>query len=621
MEQMKSSAVSSERARKNGGYNSVRSKISQLGQAARTWLSNACFNSSVRHREPLLKYVVFHLEDEENMPLSVSKRRIIFFTIAVLMSVALIPISSPLIDRFFPDRNAFYISSHYHSILEVFCGAISLIIGFILSWEYAASGKRSVIFLVFAFFSMGIFDIFHAFANYCHNLFVWFHSLSAFFGAAFFSGSILFARVEASSGQTVWTRRLYLFAGTFLILTFALLSMELYSHLPDVLKMKLPHHTSVVLVKGHFSSFIYIFNFVSCVLYLFSGVVFVRGFLKTNDIIYLIFGASALLFFESELSFTFSKLWDSMWWFWHVIKAVVSSGLLLGLAYGFTRTFYGLHNSKVKLANFLEEIERKNTELTEAYKRLKETQKYLSESEKLASIGEMAAGLAHEIKNPLGAITNSLGVLKKYSSLEGDDVELVAIVESEMERMNKLVEDFLSFARPSRLNRTETDLHSLIDETLSLLGMNRENLAGIEINKDFDPGVPRLMLDRNCIKQILLNLFINAVQAMPGGGIITVKTKYKAEEREVELAVADTGAGMSEEILSQVFKPFFTTKDKGLGIGLNIVHKIVKEHGGYILISSKEGEGTRIQLNFSETVQENHADAPPLTRGSLAGGD
>jgi two-component system sensor histidine kinase HydH len=253
--------------------------------------------------------------------------------------------------------------------------------------------------------------------------------------------------------------------------------------------------------------------------------------------------------------------------------------------------------SRAKLAKILTELEDKNIEIGRAYERLKETQRYLSESEKLASIGKMSAGIAHELRNPMGAIANSLSVLKRYNSLEREDVELVKIVEDEMGRLNKLLEDFLNYSKPSRLDYRETDLHRLIDDAISVFQLNK-SLNGIIVEKKYAQKIPLLNLDRDKIKQMLLNLFINAMQAMPEGGTLTIETQYKTSEDEVQLAVSDTGSGMSDEILSQIFQPFFTTKDKGLGLGLSIVHKIMKEHGGYVLISSEIGKGTKIELKF-----------------------
>jgi signal transduction histidine kinase len=479
----------------------------------------------------------------------------------------------------------------------------------ILSWEYSTSGKKNVLFLVYAFFSIGILDFFHAFSDYCHNLFVWYHSSGALLGSFFFFTSMfVYHDDEPYTDHSVWIRRFSIFSGIFIILIFVVLSHTFYSYIPDVLSISLQHHTHVSMARGQFSPFIHAVNYVSCVLYLFTGILFVRGFLKTNDVIYLVFGTSFLLFFMSELFFTFSRLWNPIWWYWHIIKAIIFTGLLLGLAYGFTKTFYRLYASKIQLANLLEKIEGKSIEIEKAYVTLKETQRYLNESEKLASIGKMAAMMAHEIRNPLGAISNSVGVLKKYSLRPDETNELLTLVEDEMERLNKLTEDFLSFAKPSHLRRNKTDLNTVLAETLSLLNTEKTKSSEIIFRESFTRDIPLLMLDRNHIKQVFINILMNSIQAMPKGGVITIQTRYRKEEDEVEITFADTGIGMAEDELLLVFQPFYTTKDKGLGLGFNIIHKIVKEHGGYILLSSKKGEGTEIKLSFPVSPKTGNLD-------------
>ncbi len=551
---------------------------------------------SVNYQEPLLKYVVFQLDSAESEHSAINRKRLLFLTFFALAAVASVPVVEQLVMPMTRDR--FFVDTSKHANLEIFCGLISGIIAFILTWEYQVSGKKNILWLVFAFFSIGILDIFHAFSDYDHNTFVWFHSCSALFGSVFLAGSAFLNRKMDDPARSSWTRIGLVASGFALIVLFALLATRLDEIIPGVLSMTPTHKARAVEVQGPFSNLIYAVNFISCILYLLVGIVFLKGFFKTNDVIYLIFGTAALLFFESELLFAFSKLWDPLWWYWHIIKVMIFSGLLIGLAYGFTHTVHRLHESKIKLANFLREIEKKNFEIRDAYDRLKETQKYLKESEKLASLGKMSAMVAHEIRNPLGAISNSLGALKRYSSLGRDDLELIEIVEKEMDRLNDMTEDFLSFARPSQLKRETTDIQPLIEETIALLRNGGKGWAEVHIERFFAPDVPMIMLDRNRFRQILLNLLINARQATPAGGEVSISTRFKQSENEVEITIADTGAGMSHEVLSQVFQPFFTTKDSGLGLGLNIVHKLVKEHSGYILLSSIPGKGTHVQLNF-----------------------
>ncbi|MBA4373379.1 MAG: hypothetical protein C0402_11040 [Thermodesulfovibrio sp.] len=556
---------------------------------------------------PLLKYVVYRLEESEDLSLAAAKKKALFSVTAVFISVAVISLAILLTKKlFFPD-DIYWINAELHTLFEAFSGLISIIIGMILTWEYSRSGKVNILFLVYSFFSFGILSFFHAFSNYSHNLVVWFHSLSALLSSLFLLVSILVHRTdEAYPVQLIWVRRFSVFSATFLILVLAVLSHAFYTYIPDVLSVSFQHHTHVSMAKGQFSIYIYGINHISALIYFIAGILFIRGFLRTYDIIYLIFGTSALLFFISELFFGLSNLWNPLWWYWHIIKALIFAGLISGLAYGFTRSFYRLNTSRIQMATLLENIGKKNIEIEKAYVTLKETQKYLNESEKLASIGKMAAMMAHEIRNPLGAISNSVGVLKKYSLRPDETSELLTLVEDEMERLNKLTEDFLSFAKPSRLRRDKTDLNTVLDETLFFLNTEKIQSSGITFQKLFAPDIPLLMLDRNHMKQVFINILMNSIQAMPEGGVIAIQTIYRNKEDEVQITFADTGIGMTEDELSLVFQPFYTTKDKGLGLGFNIIHKIVKEHGGYLLLSSKKNEGTEITLSF--TVPPKSAD-------------
>jgi signal transduction histidine kinase len=576
--------------------------------------------------QPLLQYIAYRLEDSDSLLLKKSRRRLLLCTAATLIAVASISLTLLLLNRNLipPDIN--WVDPATHTLLETFGSLIAILIGIILSWEYSTSGKRNVLFLVYAFFSIGILDFFHAFSNYCHNLFVWYHSTGALLGGCFFFGSMFVPCASEPCGdQLVWTRRFSIFSGIFVILLFAIVSHTFYLLVPDVLSTSLPHHTDVSMAKGRFSPFIYAVDHTACILYLAAGILFVRGFLRSNDVIYLVFGTSMLLFFVSELFFVFSNLWNPLWWYWHFIKAIVFSGLLLGLAYGFTKTFYQLYSSRMQLAKLLEKIETKNIEIEKAYVTLKETQRYLSESEKMASIGKMAAMMAHEIRNPLGAISNSVGVLKKYSLRPEESAELLGLVEDEMDRLSKLTDDFLSFAKPSHLRRNATDVNLLLAETLSLLNAGMATPAHVVFQTSFDPDIPLLMLDGNHMKQVFINILMNSLQAMPQGGAVTIATKYKKADEEVEVTFTDTGPGMAEDVLSQVFQPFYTTKDKGLGLGLNIVYKIVKEHGGYILLSSRKAEGTQVKLSVPavprSTVQGNTLDNVRTVPDAIATSD
>jgi len=174
----------------------------------------------------------------------------------------------------------------------------------------------------------------------------------------------------------------------------------------------------------------------------------------------------------------------------------------------------------------------------------------------------------------------------------------MAIIESEIDRLNNLVEDFICYSRPVRLKREMSDIHTVIGEAITVFSMNSRVGDDIKVQSFFGSDVPPLYIDGNRIKQVLLNILNNALQAIPDGGAITIRTLCKSAEREVEVSVKDTGTGIAKDVLPKIFEPFFSTKDRGMGIGLNIVHNIVKAHGGYMLFSSTGKNNTEVQLNF-----------------------
>jgi len=546
------------------------------------------------YQKPLFKYLSFRLEAPDEREMRTARRRLLAVTGIILLGVA----AAPFLVRWFLGEGQFVVDVPKHANLEIFCGLISIIISFILYSEYSGSGKPSVLCIVLAFLSMGILDIFHALADHDHNTFVWFHSFSAFFGAVFFSCAIIFQSEESRFPPSAWSRRIHAMLGACGILLFAYLSERLGPFLPNVLTFDMPVRTSVLDAHGTFSAFIYGLNVLSGILFLGTGLFFLVSYFATNDIVFLVFATSSLLFFESEMLFAFSKLWDPIWWYWHFIKVIVFSGLLLGLAFGFTKSTQKLHASRKELRGLLNEIEEKNRQLSTAFERLKETQKYLKESEKLASIGKVAASLAHEIRNPLGAISNSIGVFRRYTRLDEESLELVTIIDNEIDRLDNLVEDFICYSGPVRLRLEAANIHAIIDETLTVFSMNPGMHPGIHLRKELAAAVPDFFLDKGRIKQILLNVLNNALEAMPHGGRITILTVYKAGDRELDVRITDSGEGISKQLLSQIFEPFFSTKDRGMGLGLNIVHNIIKAHHGYFSIASTPGSGTEVQISL-----------------------
>jgi len=223
----------------------------------------------------------------------------------------------------------------------------------------------------------------------------------------------------------------------------------------------------------------------------------------------------------------------------------------------------------------------------------------LREVEHLSGIGQFARGMAHEVRNPLNFISLSIDHLQeKYVPLENSKKEkfdsLMTSIKQEIQRLNKLVGDFLDYGRPIKMSLREVEVCSLIDEVLALVLAKAEK-ENVEISRRYEV-LPKLSLDPELIKTCVFNIVLNAFQAMPDGGKLSVSAK--ASDSKVSLIFEDTGIGVSKENLSRVFDPFFSTKETGLGLGLAMTRKVVEEHGGKVDFQSAEGKGSTIIMSF-----------------------
>jgi PAS domain S-box-containing protein len=246
---------------------------------------------------------------------------------------------------------------------------------------------------------------------------------------------------------------------------------------------------------------------------------------------------------------------------------------------------------------------------------LRQMQTQLLRSEKLSALGEMAAGVAHEIKNPLNTImgfSNRLSnkltepSLKKYADIIADEVK----------RLDTTISDVLEYSRPDRVTKAPVDMHEMLDETITFLN-EKLGKARVTVLKSYSPKISRVALDSAKIRQVLLNLILNAIQAMGDGGRLTLKTdlidslipekgdgkegsqayqQLFLQQKMAAISVTDTGCGISKANLAKLFHPFYTTKVTGTGLGLSICHKIVKSHGGTLDVESVEGKGTTFTL-------------------------
>jgi len=217
----------------------------------------------------------------------------------------------------------------------------------------------------------------------------------------------------------------------------------------------------------------------------------------------------------------------------------------------------------------------------------------LARAESLAAMGELAAGLAHEIRNPLAGISGAMQVIAQAMPPGDPRRETVAEIQRQVQRLNKTVDDLVSFARPRPPEPALFQVNTLLEETLSVLKQEPQ-LEGIEVTTDLQADLPQVMIDPQQMQNVFMNVILNAAQAMPQGGRLTVRSV--ARDHGAAIAFADTGCGMSREQIEHIFRPFYTTKTRGTGVGLSISQKILESHGGSIEAESAEGAGSTFTI-------------------------
>jgi two-component system sensor histidine kinase PilS (NtrC family) len=214
-------------------------------------------------------------------------------------------------------------------------------------------------------------------------------------------------------------------------------------------------------------------------------------------------------------------------------------------------------------------------------------------------LGRISANIAHEIRNPLASITGAVEALRHGAGFGPEERDkLHAIVLRESERLNGIIEDFLAYARPTRRSPRRADVGAVLEEVLLLLE-HRPLPEGVKIVRAFEAPL-WADLDPGALRQAIWNLCLNAVEAMPGGGELTIAAVQSPES--LELSVTDTGHGIAAHDLGQLFEPFFSTKPEGNGLGLALVHRVVRDHGGTVDVQSEPSVGTTFTLTLPVTV-------------------
>ncbi|HEY6839388.1 MAG TPA: cache domain-containing protein, partial [Geobacteraceae bacterium] len=248
-----------------------------------------------------------------------------------------------------------------------------------------------------------------------------------------------------------------------------------------------------------------------------------------------------------------------------------------------------------------EKVRERTAQLEEKSRQLLETQASLVRAEKLADLGVMAAGVAHEINNPLAIIRGNTEVLEMCIPPDHPNREEIDIISQQTERMAKIVGSLLVFARQRTLQRGKVDIHALLDSIVGQLG-HQVSLSAIAVVKRYSPDLTTVTGDADQLRQVFTNLMLNAVQAMEEGGTLELATRVLGPGQGYEVAVADTGKGISPEHREKIFSPFFTTREEGSGLGLSVSYGIVKDHGGEIVVEDGAAGGTVFRVVMPDGV-------------------
>jgi signal transduction histidine kinase len=253
------------------------------------------------------------------------------------------------------------------------------------------------------------------------------------------------------------------------------------------------------------------------------------------------------------------------------------------------------NNQRVRHEEALVRLDESHRKLKEQTDILFQTEEQLRRADRLSALGELSAGMAHEIRNPLGAIKGAVEILKDDYTPDEAKYEFIQILLRETDRLNHIVQEFLGFARPKQPEFQQADLNEVIESVLTLTTQEVRKTA-VQVDKKLDPSIGKRSLDAGMLKQALLNLILNAIQAMPGGGVLTVESRLLSDAFEVK--IADTGIGISEENRKKLFSPFFTTKKNGTGLGLAITYRIIENHRGRIDVVSEPARGTTFTVRI-----------------------
>jgi two-component system, NtrC family, sensor histidine kinase HydH len=239
-------------------------------------------------------------------------------------------------------------------------------------------------------------------------------------------------------------------------------------------------------------------------------------------------------------------------------------------------------------------------QLSSVYEKVQANFEGMKRVERLSAIGQLSAGLAHEIRNPLASISGAAAILARNQNLDQKNAKCLEIITSECERLNGLLTNFLNFARPRQPRLQTVQLEPVLQNVLELASHGVRGKT-VRFEKKIEAGLQPVECDPEQLEQVLLNLMINAIEASPEGGTVTLSAA--AEESRIAIGVVDRGHGVAPAHIDRLFDPFFTTKEHGTGLGLPVAHQIVRQMGGSLLAQTNSGDGMTFSVVLPSKVQ------------------
>ena len=240
---------------------------------------------------------------------------------------------------------------------------------------------------------------------------------------------------------------------------------------------------------------------------------------------------------------------------------------------------------------------------------LNKIQEEILRMDRLVSLGKLSSGIAHELRNPLAGIKTTAQALGEELSKDDPKREYLNRITKEIDRLNELLKTFFSFAKPQQLNLVHCDIKAIINEIIPFL-IKEIAEKGIRFVETYPPQLPKIKVDKNQMHQVFLNLFLNAIQAMPNGGELKIEVSPEisrsqdgSKKKFIKIVISDTGTGIPTNIVQKIFDPFFTTKPRGIGLGLSITYQIIKKHGGNIKVESQLERGTSFMISLPEILE------------------